>query len=906
VTLGGRWRIGLLSGLLLVGAAALAVALPRPHLDGTTGVLLVGLALLVAAAEFLQVRYRVGTQVDGSNLVEAVLAPLVVIAPNAAGILAVAAGQLLAGVLRRNQPLKLGFNVVQWSFAFAVGAQVWLATPGQDPATWAGVGTLVLAVLTVGLVNLASFSAVMLLIGSDLRDLRPMVGIGWATGLLVNTALGLLFTLDHEATPWSLLLVPVPLVVLHLAYRGVAAARADRTRLAGMHRAASLLAEPLDPRPAIPDFLRATAEVFDTRRATLVLKVEGGREVHRVDLDEGGTERVHVESDDTASLEGALAAQLGAVRITAADASPLGAALRQAGHQDCLAAPMLEGGRALGALLLLDQDGLEGAAGGQLSVLEALAREVAAALTKGRLLDSVLEERRKLSTVIGTTSDGIASFDDDGTVRSWNPAMTQITGLEEPAVLGRADVLTRLDPRTPHGDPVDLTEHPLPPEVSVRRKGGGRRRLACSWSRADDLDGRLLVLVARDVTPVQEFEALRAEFGRLVEQEAARRLVVEQLQAAVVPATPVVEGLELAVNYVASDPKEPTGGDLWDWHLLPSGELHLVVVDVLGHGVAATKSALAVVHTLRSLALDETPLEDIVGRAAYLLERQDTELVATVVLGRLDPRTGRLRIVSGGHPPALVASADGTVRDVTATGGAIGWPGAGSDGVEELVLRRGDTLLLYTDGLVEARKDIVEGLESLVRDLASVATLPVATMTDELVRRALAGADRRDDTLALVVRLGDVPVTTTSFPVPANHWEIAPELHAVPQLRRDAVRWLADQGLAVGDLALVVAELLANAVRAARSRVTLDLALTSGGLEVVVSDDGVGIDALPDDGDPGIEAESSRGLFLVRRLATDLELLPGASGTTIRCRVPLEQLPGVPGQPRRDVAEPIS
>ena len=905
MTAGGRWRIAALSAVLLGGALVLAAVLPRPHPSHVDALLLPGLALLVGAAEFLQVRFRVGSQVDGSNLVEAVLTPLVVIAPNGYGVAAVAVGQLIAGTLRRNQPLKVAFNVAQWSLAFAVGAEVWLATTDQDPTSAAGVSVLVLAVLVVGVVNLLAFSGVMLLTGSDLRGLRPIIGIGWAAGLLVNTALGVLFTLAHAATPYALVLVPVPLVVLHLAYRGVAAARADRSRLAGMHRAASLLAEPLDPRPVIPDFLRATAEVFDTRCATLVLKVEGGREVHRIDLDRGGEEHVSLEPEDSATLEAALAAQLGAVRIRATDSTPLGVALRAAGHEDCLAAPMLEGGRALGALLLLDQNGLEAASAGQLSVLEALAREVSAALTKGRLLDSVLEERRKLSTVIGTTSDGIASFDEDGTVRSWNPALEQITGLEAPAVLGRADVLSRLDPRTPLGEPVLLTEGPLPPELSVRRKGGGRRRLACSWSRSDDDEGRLLVLVARDVTPVQEFEALRAEFGRLVEQEAARRLVVEQLQAAVVPATPVVEGVELAVNYVASDPKEPTGGDLWDWHLLPSGELHLAVVDVLGHGVAATKSALAVVHTLRSLALDDTPLVDIVGRAAYLLERQDTELVATVVLGRLDPRTGRLQIVSGGHPPALVASADGTVRQVTATGGAIGWPGGGTDGVEELVLAAGDTLLLYTDGLIEARKDIVEGLESLSRDLASVAALPVATMSDELVRRALAGAERRDDTLALVVRLGDVPVATTTSPVPSHRWDITPDPHAVQQVRREAVRWLADHGLAAGDLALVVAELLANAVRAAEVRVTLELALGVGGLEVVVTDDGTGMNVLPPDHDPDLEAEGSRGLFLVRRLSTGLELLPSGRGTTVRCRLPLEQIPDVPGQVRRDIPEPI-
>ena len=899
-------RAGALCLALLAGAGTLAGLHLTTQLDTTHAWLIPLLGVLVAAAEALQVRFRIGSSVDGTNLVEAVMAPLIVVAPDGIGVLAVVAAQVVAGTLRRNEPLKLAFNVAQWGLAFAVGAEVWRLAAGGSVASWTGAGGLVLAVLAMGVVNVVAFGAVLLLTGNPLRSLQPIAGVGWAVGLGVNTALGLLFALAHDATPWALLLVPVPLVILHSAHAAVSSARAERTRLVGMHRAASLLAEPLDPRPAVPDFLRAVAEVFEAASAALVLKVDGGREVHRVDLAQGTTE-VRLEPDDAVGLEAAMAAQLGAVRIRAADGTPLATALAQAGHRDCLAAPILEGGRALGALLLMDQTGVQSAATGQLSVLEALAREVAAALTKGRLLDSVLEERRKLSVVIGTTSDGIASFGDDGTVRSWNPALASITGIGELEALGRSDVLARLDPRTPAGEPVLLGEGVLPAEILVRRAGGGRRRLACSWSRSQDGDDAVLVLVARDVTPVQEFEALRAEFGRLVEQEAARRLVVEQLQAAVVPDAPVVDGLELAVNYVASDPKEPTGGDLWDWHVLPSGELHLVVVDVLGHGVTATKSALAVVHTLRSLALDDTPLEDIVGRAAGLLDKQDSELVATVVLGRLDPRTGRLRVVSGGHPPALVAAADGSVRQVSATGGAIGWPGAGTDDVDELYLGPGDVLLLYTDGLVEARKDIVGGLDTLARELASVVALPVSTMADELVRRALAGADRRDDTLALVVRRGDVPVATATVPVTAGHWEIPADLHQVPQLRREAVRWLADHGLVAGDSALVVAELLANAVRAARARVTLDLALSSTGLEVVVGDDGPGLEALPDDdGDPDLDAESSRGLYLVRRLSTCVELAPTTSGTRIRCRVPLEPGPQVPGQLRRDVAEPIA
>ncbi|HUR13689.1 MAG TPA: SpoIIE family protein phosphatase [Mycobacteriales bacterium] len=890
--------------MLAVAAGLLVLGLPVDPLQGHDYWVLPGLALLVAGAELMQVRFRVGRQIDSSNLVEAAVAPLLVVAPSATGLLAVVVGQLVAGLVRRNPPVKLSFNLAQWSLAFSVGAVLWTSLD-VEPVTWVGAVGLVLAVLVVGVVNLLAFTGVLLVMGSDVRSVRPVVGSGWLVGLGVNTALGVLFALAHEAAPGGLLLAPVPLLVLHQAYRGYAAARADRARLAGMHRAASVLAGPLDPRPVIPEFLRAAAELFETRAAVMVLKVEGGREVHRVDMGTGAVD-VYTEPEDAATLEAAMTAHLGAVRIDAHDPGPLALALRETGRVDCLAVPMLEGGRVLGALLLLDQVGIEGAPAGQLSVLEALAREVAAAVAKGRLLDSVLEERHKLSTVVSATSDGIAAIDEEGVVRSWNPALVTITGLSEREVLDRADALGRLDPRTPEGEPVDLAGWAagtrLPGEIAVRSRAGGRRRLACSYSHAEDEHGRTLVVVARDVTPVQEFEALRAEFGRLVAQEAARRLVVEQLQAAVVPDTPSVEGLELAVTYVASDPQEPTGGDLWDWQVLPSGELHIAVVDVLGHGVAATKSALSVVHALRLLALDETPLGDVVARAATLIERQDPDLVATVVVGRLDPTTGRLLVVSGGHPPALVVSGEREVRQVVASGGAIGWPGAGSDGVAEVLLAPGDTVLLYTDGLVEARKDIVLGIDALAAELASLGDLPVEEMTEELVKRALAGADRRDDTLALVVRRGGGPVkrapaTRTS----TERWQIQPDRHAAQQLRRDAVRWLADRGIPAGDTALVVAELLANAVRAARGIVVLELSVRQGRLHVAVTDDGPGLVELPDEELPALDGEGNRGLFLVRKLSCDVELDPDTIGTTVRCWLPLaSDVVRVPGQVQRD------
>ena len=147
-----------------------------------------------------------------------------------------------------------------------------------------------------------------------------------------------------------------------------------------------------------------------------------------------------------------------------------------------------------------------------------------------------------------------------------------------------------------------------------------------------------------------------------------------------------------------------------------------------------------------------TPLEDVVRRTDELLDAQDTDLVATVVVARYQPATGHIRIVSGGHPPALVVGTDGTVTSLEATGGAIGWPGAGSDTEVTARLADGESLLLYTDGLIEARKNILDGMEALAKHASHLAHLPATELADELVKQSLAGADRLDDSLAMVLR----------------------------------------------------------------------------------------------------------------------------------------------------------
>ncbi|HWL38556.1 MAG TPA: SpoIIE family protein phosphatase [Frankiaceae bacterium] len=877
------------TGLAFVAAIA-AIAASRYDQDPPGAVhwaALPALALLIAGGEAMIVRVRYGDEVDGINLVESAMAPLLFAFPGSAVVLTVAAVQLCVHVAKRQPPIKTAFNVAQWALAAAAGAAVVARVSEGQGISEANVAAVGAALVAIWVVNNAAFTAVVAVAGGQrpgglIRDMMPVILPGWVGGWFVNALLGLLYVLAYAAHPAAVVLFPVPLVLLHLAYRGYATARADRLRLAVLHKAARVLTERLDAHEAIPEFLGEVANGFEARAVMLVLSGEGARAVHTV---RESAYDVASEAPDAVSLAGALAAHPGAVRINARGRTPLAQAVAAAGWRDCLAAPLVDESRTVGALVVFDQAGVQ--SGSELTVLETLARETAGSLARGRLVASVMEERRRLDEIVSSTSDGICTLDGDGVVRSWNPAMEVITGLDAASVVGRAGALARLQVRSKTGAPVELALWPsryLPSELTVTRPDGDERRLSCSYSRRGEDDRSVLVLVARDVTPADEIEQLREEFGRLVEAEAAQRLVVEQLQAAVMPLVADVRGAELGVSYLASEETAPTGGDLYDWQELPDGDVHVAVVDVLGHGVAATKDALAVVHTLRTIAVDGTPLEEIIGRADRLLGALHPDLVATVVVARYTPSTGRLRVASGGHPPALVVSARGEVTQLSAHGGAIGWPGAGSDLIAETVLDVRDALVLYTDGLVEAGKDILAGMDALVRHAADVAHLPASDLAAELVRRALEGAARRDDTLALVLRRLPVPAAERT-----RTWTVSPSVSAVSVTRRAVEEWLGGHGVACDDALLTVSELLANAVRYARTSATVTVSVEGPSVVVEVSDDGPGVADLESRGTalPAADADSGRGLYLVRAVASDVTTLSTSEGSVIRAVVPL-------------------
>lgn len=224
------------------------------------------------------------------------------------------------------------------------------------------------------------------------------------------------------------------------------------------------------------------------------------------------------------------------------------------------------------------------------------------------------------------------------------------------------------------------------------------------------------------------------------------------LQQAVLPEHTVeLPGWKLAAHYSPAG-RTQVGGDFYDTVALPGGRIGVVVGDVMGRGVAAAAAMAQIRAAVRAyVALDPDPRE-VLRRLDTMFAAYDIPQLVTLVYVVADPRDGGLTIGSAGHLPPLRARSDGTV-DV------IEVPPSLPLGVEPTervavgcVLEPGETVLLYTDGLVERRgEDIDVGLTRLAQEATALASGALSTALAALLL-ATRDEDRDDDATAVAVR----------------------------------------------------------------------------------------------------------------------------------------------------------
>ncbi|MFG2551467.1 PP2C family protein-serine/threonine phosphatase [Streptomyces sp. NPDC048581] len=252
--------------------------------------------------------------------------------------------------------------------------------------------------------------------------------------------------------------------------------------------------------------------------------------------------------------------------------------------------------------------------------------------------------------------------------------------------------------------------------------------------------------------------------GRRERVLAAVRSVAEAAQHALLQPIPATVGpFRVAVRYSAAAAEARIGGDLYALVSTPYG-VRMIVGDVRGKGLPAVGMAALVVGVFREAAYDEPDLLAVVARIERSLARNlgsSDDFVTAVVAGY--PRDGHLEVVNCGHaPPLLVRDSAVVPVDPERPAPPLGLRTLSGEtpALQVLPFADGDQLLLYTDGVTEARnhaREFYPLAESLARHTSDEPSHTVTALHDELL--AHVGGRLHDDAALLLLHKPTAPVT---------------------------------------------------------------------------------------------------------------------------------------------------
>ncbi|MCD9199514.1 PP2C family protein-serine/threonine phosphatase [Aeromicrobium wangtongii] len=350
----------------------------------------------------------------------------------------------------------------------------------------------------------------------------------------------------------------------------------------------------------------------------------------------------------------------------------------------------------------------------------------------------------------GTALDGLpcgyVETDPNGLITAANPHFCRLVARTAEELLGRVTVQSLLAP----GDRIYFDTHYRP----ALQMHGEIREIAFELVRPDDdrvpvlvssataADNpqltRTVVFEARD-RRLYEKELLRARRAAERAEAQARSLAQTLQQTFIPPSMPDVPGLELAGAYRPAGDGSQVGGDFYDVFQIGTGEWIVVVGDVCGKGVEAAVITSFVRHTLRALAVQwDDPSQILQALNTALLTHESDRFCTAVVIRLLrDDDRWLVSISSGGHPLPLLVGADGTVAEVGAPGSLIGVLAMPQLADERITLAPGDSLVIFTDGVTEARGDAgpfgVGGMLELVAGGVSSAAATTAKVLDTVL-----------------------------------------------------------------------------------------------------------------------------------------------------------------------------
>ncbi len=244
--------------------------------------------------------------------------------------------------------------------------------------------------------------------------------------------------------------------------------------------------------------------------------------------------------------------------------------------------------------------------------------------------------------------------------------------------------------------------------------------------------------------------ATRDQLAHTEQESADRNRLARQLQHAIMPPTrgPLdAPGLQVAVRYRPAESDSQVGGDWYDAVVLPSRRILLCVGDIAGHGIEAATGMVVLRNALRGLAVTGAGPGQLLSWLNIVAHHLTKQVTATAVCGLYDPETRILRWARAGHlPPVLVRGQEATSLPLLG-GLLLGALPETQYEESEVQLQPDDTLLMYTDGLVERRDTAVQ--ESLAQ-LLSTARTPEPSLERRLDRLLTHSRSDTDDDTCLI------------------------------------------------------------------------------------------------------------------------------------------------------------
>ena len=382
-------------------------------------------------------------------------------------------------------------------------------------------------------------------------------------------------------------------------------------------------------------------------------------------------------------------------------------------------------------------------------------------------------------------------------------------------------------------------------------------------------------------------------------------VVAEVLQRAVLPdSLPQIEGLQLDAEYRPGVAGSYAGGDWYDVFELRADLVCFSVGDVMGKGAPAAALMGQIRSAIRAYAVAGQTPNEILTSLDHLFDNLVEERVVTAIVGTINPSTGKVVLCNAGHPPPLIVRSDGQAmfcplqQSLLIASGLNGAPRPR----DEVVLQPGDSLIMYSDGLIERRGELLtHGMDRLAGAATTIARGGWPERPAVAFASFLEVDERADDSVVLSINVTESTTrgnstgsTTPGITAPRlgtsqdgmSTLHLDPVVESTPVARHWVAAHLRDIPSETAECAaLLTSELVTNALLHAATPMCVTLHKLPDRIRIDVADGSTSSPAIKD---YGPDAATGRGLTLFKTLAADWGVQSVTGGKIVWFELPVD------------------